>query len=105
NNTLEVVDLNSGRDIKSIPGFREPQGIAVATDAKVVVVANGEGEGVDLLDASDYRRIKSASLGDDSDNVRYDAAAMRAYVGYGGGALAAIAVRDGSVAARVALPG
>jgi DNA-binding beta-propeller fold protein YncE len=42
------------------------------------------------LDVSDYRLGKAIPLGDDADNVRYDAAAKRLYVGYGGGALAAI---------------
>src|SRR5262249_54028529 len=33
NNTVEVLDLKAGVHIKSLPGFREPQGIAVASDA------------------------------------------------------------------------
>ena len=37
NNTVEVLDVNSGH-VKSVRGFREP-------DAKLVAVANGQGEG------------------------------------------------------------
>src|SRR5438477_2030870 len=80
NNTVEVLDLKGNTDIKSLPGFHEPQGIAVAPDAKVIAVANGQGEGLQLVDAADYRLTKSIPLGDDSDNVRYDAAAVRLYV-------------------------
>src|SRR4051812_22675273 len=46
NNTVEVLDLKGGRHIKTLPGFHEPQGIAVASDMNLVAVANGQGEGV-----------------------------------------------------------
>src|SRR2546428_8759405 len=50
NNTVEVLDLTSNRHLKSLPGFREPQGIAFLSDPKLVAVANGQGEGVPLID-------------------------------------------------------
>ncbi len=90
NNTVEVIDVKNAVHLKSLTGFREPQGIAIAMDAGVVAVANGQGEGVQLINANDFQPGKSVPLGDDSDNVRYDAAAKRLYVGYGGGALAAL---------------
>src|SRR6476469_2164918 len=45
NDTVEVVDASRGAHLKSLRGFREPQGIAVAGDFKMVAVANGQGEG------------------------------------------------------------
>jgi DNA-binding beta-propeller fold protein YncE len=105
NNTVEVLDVKNGTHIKSLPGFREPQGIASASDVKLIAVANGQGEGLQLIDASDYRFAKAISLGDDSDNVRYDAVAKSLYVGYGGGALAAISPADGKVLGNVTLAG
>src|ERR1041385_670171 len=50
NNTLEVIDLNSGRRIRSVNGFNEPQGVLYLPDNKQVVVANGGTGEVDLLD-------------------------------------------------------
>src|SRR5438105_14846759 len=97
NNTVEVIDLKSSSHVKSVPGFREPQGIAVIPDAKLVAIANGQGDGVQFIDASDFHAAKSVRLGDDSDNVRYDPAAKRLFVGFGGGALAAINPADGTV--------
>src|SRR5438128_3387412 len=73
NNTVEVLDVKSGNHIKSLPGFREPQGIAVLPDAKLVAVANGQGEGLQFLNVDDYRLGQMIRLGEDSDNVRYDA--------------------------------
>jgi DNA-binding beta-propeller fold protein YncE len=105
NNTVEVLDVKAGTHIKSLPAFREPQGIAVAADARLVAVANGQGEGVRLLDPRDFSAGKSIRLGDDSDNVRYDAPARRLYVGFGSGALAAIDPTAGTVLGRVKLPG
>lgn len=105
NNTVEVLDVKAGTHLKSLPGFREPQGIAVAADAKVVAVANGQGEGVQFLSADDWRPGAMVRLGDDSDNVRYDVAAKRVYVGYESGALAAIDPRTAGVLGQAKLAG
>jgi len=105
NNTVEVLDVKNNMHLKSLPGFREPQGIAVATAANVVAVANGEGTRIQLLEAGDYHVIRSTALGDDSDNVRYDSEAHLLYVGYGSGALAAVRPDDGTVLGTVKLLG
>jgi DNA-binding beta-propeller fold protein YncE len=105
NNTVEVLDAKAGVHLRSMPGFREPQGIAVAPDAGAVAVANGQGEGLQLLGADDYRRGAVVRLGDDADNVRYDAAAKRLYVGFGDGALAAIDPAAGRLLGQVRLAG
>jgi DNA-binding beta-propeller fold protein YncE len=105
NNTVEVLDLKSSSHAKSVPGFREPQGIAFLPDAKLVAVANGQGEGVQFIDANDYHPTKAVRLGDDSDNVRYDPSANRLFVGFGGGALAAVNSADGKVIGEAKLSG
>src|SRR3954469_1963195 len=105
NNTVEVLDLKGNAHLKSLPGFREPQGIAVVPDAKVVAVANGQGEGVQFIDGTDFHPTRAVRLGDDSDNVRYDAAAHRVFVGFGGGALASISPADGKVLGEAKLAG
>ncbi len=105
NNTVEVIDTKGGTHVKSVPGFREPQGIAAVTDAQLVAVADGQGEGLQLLNADDFRRRAMIRLGDDSDNVRYDAAAKRVYVGFGSGAIAAIDPAAGTVVAEAKLAG
>jgi YVTN family beta-propeller protein len=105
NNTVEVVDLKTNAHARSLPGFREPQGIAVLPDAALVAVANGQGAGVQLIDANDFHAVRAIRLGDDSDNVRYDAPAKRLVVGFGGGALATINAVDGSVLGQAKLSG
>ena len=105
NNSVEVLDAGAGTHLKSLPGLREPQGIAVIPDIKSVAVANGEGDGVQLIGAEDYRTGSTIRLGDDADNVRYDAAAKRVYVGFGSGALAAIDAVAAKVLAEAKLAG
>jgi DNA-binding beta-propeller fold protein YncE len=105
NNTVEVIDLRAAAHIRSLPGFHEPQGIAVAGDTKLVAIANGQGEGVDLISGDDFRFGAMVRLGDDSDNVRYDASTERLYVGYGSGALAAVNPADAKVLGQVRLAG
>lgn len=101
--TVEVIDPHSERDIRSLAGFREPQGIAVAPGGGPVGVANGEGTGVDLLDPHDYHRIGAVPLGDDSDDMREEGG--RFYVGYGDGAIAVIDPRQAKLIGTVKLPG
>ena len=105
NNTVEVLDVKNRSRIKSLPGFREPQGIAFAADTRIVAIANGQGDGVQFIDAADFHPTRAVKLGDDSDNVRYDAAAKRLFVGFGGGALAAINPADGKVLGEAKLSG
>jgi len=105
NNTVEVLDVKAASHLKSLTGFHEPQGIAVVDDASLVAVANGEGEGIQLLDASTFTPGRAVRLGEDADNVRYDPATKTSYVGYGGGALAAIGAGEGKVSGEVKLPG
>jgi DNA-binding beta-propeller fold protein YncE len=50
-------------------------------------------------------RAERFGLGDDSDNVRYDPAARRLFVGFGNGALASISAADGSVLGEAKLGG
>jgi DNA-binding beta-propeller fold protein YncE len=97
NNSVEVLDVGAASHLRSLSGFREPQGIAVIPDINAVAVANGQGDGVQLIGAADYRATAMIRLGDDADNVRYDPSAKRVYVGFGAGALAGI----DAVAAKV----
>src|SRR2546422_5417223 len=71
NNTLEVVDLRAGKRIHSIAGLKEPQGVAFMPDYNGIVVANGQGDGVNVYSGATYKLLEQAKLGDDSDNVRY----------------------------------
>ena len=92
NNTLEVLDLKSMRVAKSVAGLHEPQGIRFLPDRGRVVVANGGDGAVNFYDGGTLALMQSAKLSGDADNVRYDQAAGRIYVGYANGALAVLGI-------------
>jgi DNA-binding beta-propeller fold protein YncE len=95
NNTVEVVDLRAGKRTQSISGLHEPQGVSFIPEFNKLFVANAKSGACDVFDGSSLKRIKSIKLSDDADNIRYDAANRRVYVGYGSGALAIMDVATG----------
>jgi DNA-binding beta-propeller fold protein YncE len=103
NNTVEVVDLKSGKSIQSLPDFAEPQGIAYVPEFGRLFVANGQDGTCRILDSQSFMTICSVPCGDDADNVRYDEKAKRIYVGYGSGALAVLDSRTGAKLAEIKL--
>jgi YVTN family beta-propeller protein len=90
NNTVEVADLKNRKVIHSIKGLHEPQGVAFIPDNNSLVVANGANGGCDVFNATTFQKTNSIQLGDDADNVRYDAPDKKIYVGYGNGGIAII---------------
>lgn len=90
NNTVEVIDVKDGKRIKTITGLWEPQGVLYVPDTDRLYVANGKDGRVRIFDGTSYALQKTIEYGDDADNLRYDARHRRIYVGYGGGAIAAI---------------
>src|SRR3954453_1073424 len=100
NNTVEVIDIAQGKRIHSIPGLREPQGVLYLPEANRLYVANGDDGTVRIFDGSSYEPIRSIKLGDDADNVRFDAVTKHVYVGYGSGALA-VMNEDGAKVAEI----
>jgi DNA-binding beta-propeller fold protein YncE len=105
NNTVEVVDLSKGERIHTITGLEEPQGVAFISEFNQIAVACGGDGSCRFYDAATYKLVKTIDLKGDADNVRYDAAAKRVYVGHVSGALAAIDVTNMSLAADAKLSG
>src|SRR5262249_14915999 len=88
-----------------LPGFAEPQGIAVVPDARTVAVANRRSGQVQLLNADDFHRGPALQPGNNADNVRYESSANRLYVGFASGAIGAIDPRDGKLLQQAAVAG
>jgi DNA-binding beta-propeller fold protein YncE len=87
NNSVEVIALNAHRQVHTIPGLAEPQGIAYIPSSNLVFVANGKDGSVRSFDAASWKMLTSIPYGDDADNLRRDPSNGNIWVGYGGGAL------------------
>lgn len=84
NGTLEVVDLQRGKWLRSLGGFKKPQGARYVKELNKLFVASGDdamlrvfrGDTLDLLD--------SIRLEPGPNRVVYEPHAKLVYVGYGG---------------------
>src|SRR5262245_49025033 len=103
NNTVDLIDLKSGRAIHRITGLHEPQGIAFVPSANLLAVANAGDGSVALFHASDLSPAGSIDLGDDADNVRVDGKTENLVVGYGEGGLAVVDSRTHAKISDIAL--
>jgi DNA-binding beta-propeller fold protein YncE len=90
NNTVEVVDLQAGKVVRSIAGFSEPQGVCYVREFNRLYVANGGDGAVRVFDGTTYAPGIVIKFEDDADNIRYDATAKLLYVGYGSGAVGVV---------------
>ena len=95
NNTVEVLDLRKGQRIHSITGLGAPQGIAYVPQLNRIFVANDKGGSCKIYDGKSFQQISELNFKDDADNVRYDDAAKKIYVGFGTGGIAIVNAADG----------
>jgi hypothetical protein len=84
NGSVEVIDLQVGKWLKSISGFKKAQGIAYVASLNKLFVASG-GDGMLRIFRGDTLELLDAIKLDLGPNrVAYDARAKVLYVGYGG---------------------
>jgi DNA-binding beta-propeller fold protein YncE len=101
NNTVEVVDTFSGRDIHSITGAADPQGLVFVGELNRLFVANGTDGKLRIYDGDSFGLLNTVDIGEDADNVRYDPAAKRVYVAHGNDEEGGIAVIDAATGKRL----
>jgi YVTN family beta-propeller protein len=82
NNSVGIVDVNTGALVHRITGLDEPQGVAYAPKPNLLIVANGGTGEVAAYNAADYATAWKINFGRDADNVRVDAATGELFVGY-----------------------
>jgi YVTN family beta-propeller protein len=103
NDTVGVIDLANRNFIRRITGLNEPQGVAYEPSSDALLVANARDGSVRLFDGSGYKETGRVALGSDADNIRIDAAAKQAIVGYGEGGLAFLDPRNNRKIRNVSL--
>ena len=95
NNTVEVLDLRKGVRVHSITGLGAPQGIAYIPQFDRLFIANDKGGLCKIYDGKSFQTVGELNFKDDADNVRYDNAAKKIYVGFGSGGIAIVNAPDG----------
>src|SRR5258706_5138636 len=101
NNTVEVVDTFAGRDIHSITGAADPQGVVFVGEFNKLFVANGTDGKLRIYDGDSFKLLNTVDIGEDADNVRYASAEKKVYVAFGGDEGGGIAVLDAASGKRL----
>lgn len=84
NGSVEVVDLKSGKWLRSIPGFQKPQGIAYVASLDKLFVASGDDAMVRIFRGHSLELLGSIPLESGPNRMTYDPAKKLLFVGYDG---------------------
>ena len=84
----------------SISGLGAPQGVAYVAEVNRLFVANDKDGICKIYDGKSFQAVGELNFEDDADNVRYDEATKRIYVGFGSGGIAVVNAPDGKKSAR-----
>jgi DNA-binding beta-propeller fold protein YncE len=82
NNSVEIIDMFQGARSHEITGVPNPQGVAFSPEANKLFVASEKGK-VYIYDGDSYKLLTTLDFDGGADNLRYDAATKRVYVGCG----------------------
>jgi DNA-binding beta-propeller fold protein YncE len=100
NNTVEIIDISARVRAHSITGIPNPQGVVYAPEVKKLFVASSKGK-LYIYDGTSFELIKEIDFHGDVDNLRYDSATKRVYVGYGEDETGAIGTVDATTNERL----
>jgi DNA-binding beta-propeller fold protein YncE len=103
NNSLEIIDLRKGGRVHSITGLGAPQGVRYVPEVNRLFVANDKGGICKIYDAKSFQTVGELNFEDDADNVRYDEAAKKIFVGFGSGGIAVLNALDGKQISSIKL--
>jgi DNA-binding beta-propeller fold protein YncE len=84
NGSLEVVDLQAGKWLKTIPGFKKTQGIAYVPSLNKVFVASGDDGMLRVFRGDTLEPLDEIKLDLGPNRVAFDPHNQLLYVGYGG---------------------
>jgi len=84
NGTLEVIDLQAGEWMRSIPGFKKPQGILFLPELNKLFVASGDDAMLRVFKGDSLELLESVKLEPGPNRLVYEPKSKVVYVGYGG---------------------
>lgn len=87
NRTVEVLDIQSGKRLHTIPDLDEPQGVLYDPSSNHLFAACAKDGTTKVFDGATFQLLATVKFSGDADNIRYDSREHRIVVGYGDGAL------------------
>jgi DNA-binding beta-propeller fold protein YncE len=104
NGTVEVIDTDACKRLRSVPGIGHPKWVVYRPESNRLYVSSGDGP-VHVLDSRSFARITSFPFREASNNLRYDATTGELFVGVGRtfGGIGVIDTRRDRIAGEIAL--
>jgi hypothetical protein len=96
--SIEILDFREGKRIAQIKNLKEPQGVYYDSASGGLFVATGGDGKLRAYNGTSFELQKTADLGNDADNIRYDEHSSKIWVGYGDGGIAIIDSRMQKIA-------
>src|SRR3981081_1973207 len=84
NGTFEIVDLQGGKSLRSLPGFEKPQGALFVPELNKVFLASGDDGMLRVFRGDTLQLLDSIHLELGPNRVVYEPNSKLVYVGYGG---------------------
>src|SRR6202022_2117013 len=84
NGTLDLVDLEASKWMRSIPGFKKPQGALYVPELDKLFVASGDDGLLRVFRGDTLELLDSIHLEPGPNRVVYEPKSKLVYVGYGG---------------------
>jgi DNA-binding beta-propeller fold protein YncE len=84
NGTFEVVDIDAGKWVRSIPGFKKPQGALFIPALNKLFLASGDDGMLRVFRGDTLELVDSIHLEPGPNRVVYEPKSKLVYVGYGG---------------------
>jgi DNA-binding beta-propeller fold protein YncE len=84
NGSVEVIDLQEGRWLRSISGFKKPQGIVYVPALNKLFVASGDDAMLRIFQGDTLELLDAIKLDLGPNRIAYDPRKKLLYVGYGG---------------------
>src|SRR5215469_6417453 len=82
-NAVEAINVGARTLDRSITGIPDPQGVVYSPETKKLFVASGSAHKVYIYNGATYDLITTVDFEGGADNLRYDVASKRVYVGCG----------------------
>src|ERR1041384_2300389 len=87
NHTVEILDIQNGKRLHTIPDLEEPQGLLYDPSSNRLFAACAKDGTTKVFDATTFQLLATVRFSGNADNIRYDARNQRIVVGYDAGAL------------------